>query len=72
MHMYAYPFMAIRPNALLHNPELANAQLFVDDDRVRRNDMFIGTNTGAWGRTLNAMLNIARRRPATVAARLEL
>lgn len=36
------PFIAVDgPDALLHNSKLADAQLFVDGDGIRRDDMFV-------------------------------
>lgn len=38
-----YPLIAVdRPNALLHDSKLSDAQLFVDGYGVRWNDMFVG------------------------------
>lgn len=37
-----YPLIPVdRPDALLHDAKLADAQLFVDGDGIRRNDMFV-------------------------------
>lgn len=45
----AHPFVAVGPNALLHNAELSSAQLFVDENRIRRYDMFV---VGHFGRRI--------------------